>query len=547
MTKYNKRRFTVERYQALSRRRFLTGTAYTLGAALSSAGIYELIDEFVQPPEQTAFAATQPLPMEQYIIPNQQVVNLNSAGISSSGTNTIPVVVHPLHNHIITAKLKVPANAKALQAAQQQLESTVAGLEQKFPPATPNGLNILIAWGLPYFQHYLPVLGKSSSFFKAGTRYPEYMPVDLATSQKQKQKVYAVQETMTFPSDQPPAGFGPVRLEQNDVMVLLRSNSIANIIEGSKAIFGTPSAAPSAFLGSPSAPPSALLKMESNQTAGNLFTVTSIRRGFAGGGFYGQQGLPSKMALAANIPGAKSIPPQAQVFLGFATTLQANMAPDNIPSLETIPGQTDQWPNGYFKQGTTMHLSHLFEDLATWYGQSFSQFADRTRATFRPGLSVPAGTLTVNPPPELNESNVVQDVQQHKDYGHSGSMQPIVRQPTPTTTNYGKTYPAGIAVSARGDFNTLDNPFYYTSDPTGDHFSKQHAAGLHFIIFQPTIGNFNRTRFAMDGVYPDGTKLAISPRSHGAGFNSVLFTTHRQNYLVPPRNHRSFPLAEFSA
>ena len=81
--------------------------------------------------------------------------------------------------------------------------------------------------------------------------------------------------------------------------------------------------------------------MESNQTASNLFTVTSIRRGFAGGGFYGQQGLPSKLALAANIPGAKSIPPQAQVFLGFTTTLQANMAPDNIPSLETIPGQTN--------------------------------------------------------------------------------------------------------------------------------------------------------------------------------------------------------------
>jgi hypothetical protein len=27
---------------------------------------------------------------------------------------------------------------------------------------------------------------------------------------------------MMFPSDQPPAGFGPIRLEQNDVAVLLR-------------------------------------------------------------------------------------------------------------------------------------------------------------------------------------------------------------------------------------------------------------------------------------------------------------------------------------
>ena len=165
-----------------------------------------------------------------------------------------------------------------------------------------------------------------------------------------------------------------------------------------------------------------------------------------------------------------------------------------------------------------MHLSHLFEDLASWYGQSYGTLADRAQAVFRAGLPAAEDTVTVNPPAELDEADVVQDVQQYHLYGHSGSMQPIVRQPTSTTTNYGKTYPADIAVSARGDFDTLDNPFYYTSDPVGDHFSKQRAAGLHFIIFQPTIGNFN---------------------------NSVLYTTHRQNYLVPPRSHRSFPLAEF--
>jgi hypothetical protein len=67
--------------------------------------------------------------------------------------------------------------------------------------------------------------------------------------------VYALQEARTFPSDQPPPGFGP----------------------------------------------------GCNQ-AGSLFKVTSIRRGNSRGGFYGQQGLPSKPALAAHIPGAQSIP-----------------------------------------------------------------------------------------------------------------------------------------------------------------------------------------------------------------------------------------------
>jgi hypothetical protein len=48
----------------------------------------------------------------------------------------------------------------------------------------------------------------------------------------------------------------------------------------------------------------------------------------------------------------------------------------------------------------------------------------------------------------------------------------------------------------------------------------------------------------MDGVLPDGTKLYFEPRDRGQGFNSVLRTTHRQNFLVPPREHRSFPLVE---
>ena len=70
------------------------------------------------------------------------------------------------------------------------------------------------------------------------------------------------------------------------------------------------------------------------------------------------------------------------------------------------------------------------------------------------------------------------------------------------------------------------------------------AAGVHFVVFNPSSDDFNRGRLAMDGVLPDGTKLPFAPRDRGQGFNSILRTTHRQNFLVPPRAHRSFPLAE---
>jgi hypothetical protein len=505
-----------------TRRRFLRGTAGTFGAALAAPGtLYKVVDAVAEPPRRPAVAASPPR-QEQYRLQNTRVINLDGSGVQSKH-GAVAVEVPALHDHVITAKLNVSASAKALQEAQDHLEAVLLDLEREFAP-TPTGVGIMLAWSLSYFHQYIPILGTSSHFFEAGTRYPAYLPVDVMTSKTEGHTVYALQDAKTFPSDQPPPGFGPVRLEQNDIAVLLRSDSQANIMAATNALFGH----------------------KSNQ-AGHLFKVTSIRQGFSGGGFYGQQGLPSKMARAAKIPGAQSIPPQAQAFLGFATTLVSNMGPDTIANLETLPGLTDQWPNGYFKQGTTMHLSHLFEDLETWYEHDFPTYEQRVEAIQYPGISPSPkpGTLALQPPGQ-SEAQVAHGLKRYHGYGHSGSLSVVDSTPSRTINNYGVTYPAGTTIPVRGDFNTLDNPFHYTSDPTADHYHKKPAAGLHFLMFQPTIGFFNQVRLSMDGHY-SGKTLPISPRSPHAGINSVLHTTHRQNYLVPPRRHRSFPLAEFLA
>src|SRR5258708_16838720 len=104
--------FATEQHKELSRRRFLKGTVGTVGAALASAGIYEMIDTLAQPPERVAFAATQPWPLEQYIIENVRIIKDNGSGINSTN-GTILVKVHPLHNHRITATLNLPATATA--------------------------------------------------------------------------------------------------------------------------------------------------------------------------------------------------------------------------------------------------------------------------------------------------------------------------------------------------------------------------------------------------------------------------------------------------
>jgi hypothetical protein len=49
----------------------------------------------------------------------------------------------------------------------------------------------------------------------------------------------------------------------------------------------------------------------------------------------------------------------------------------------------------------------------------------------------------------------------------------------------------------------------------------------------------------MDGVLPDGTNLrTVVTAERDNGINGFMQASHRQNFLVPPRSRRSFPLSE---
>ena len=140
-------------------------------------------------------------------------------------------------------------------------------------------------------------------------------------------------------------------------------------------------------------------------------------------------------------------------------------------------------------------------------------------------------------------SEVRGDYQQYGAIGHSSSLQPSSRLQADVRGSDGTLYRKGTAIPQRADFNTLDNPFFWSATPDRDRMADGPAAGLHFVVFNPSSDDFHRGRLAMDGVLPSGT-LPFEPGQRGQGFNSILQTTHRQNYLVPPRRHRSFPLSE---
>jgi hypothetical protein len=464
----------------VTRRGFLGRSA---AAVLAAGGLYELVDALARP-ARAAAAVGVSVPPEQHLLLDVPVIT----------DNGVEVVVPPLHHQLVTARLRVPRRKAALLEAQRELGHALAGIDRSFAP-TPAGLGLTVAWGLPYFRRYVPKLWDS------------YGPRDLRAG------VPALLDAIRFPSDPDYA-----ILEQNDVVVQFRSDSLAHIARGARAIF---------------------------DSLDGLFEVTSIRKGFVGGGFGGKQSLPKQMALQAGIPGAGRIPDNAQLFLGFTSTQQSALGPDSIANLETLPGLTDQWPDGYFRNGTTMHVSHLYLDVEQWYREF--DFDERIWAAFRPGLTVPRTTRTL---PEglaqvTSVADVVSDFRTNGLSGHSAAMQPATRLAADTVGNYGTAYPQGTPVIQRPDFNTLDSPFAWTSEPFVDRWSVHPSAGLHFIGFAPTSDTFHRARLAMDGHYADGTVLSTSPRSARQGLNAVLQTTHRQNFLVPPRRHRSFPLVEF--
>ena len=447
--------------------------------AASATGIYALVERLAGSPQRPAAG---PLPPEQHVLQGVRVVR----------DNDVEILVPPLHHQVLTARLEVGEAPADLQEAQAALEEVLRRLDDEFEPS-PAGLGVTVAWGLPYFRRYVPELAD------------QHLPRDNRAAKP------VLLDAIRFPSDPE-----DTILEENELAVLLRSDRLQHVADAARELF-----------------------------EGDLdfLAPTSIRKGFAGGGFEGGQGLPKRMALAAGIPGAELIPDGSELFLGFTSSQKAGIGPLRIVNFETL-GLVDLSASGYFHGGTSMHLSHLFEDLEAWY-LDFDH-DERVHTAFRPELRVPDGTKTVAQGPDdiASTADVTGGFERLRAIGHSAAIQTTSRLLEDVTAPDGTVFPKGSAIPDRADFNTLDNPFFWSAQPDSDGMRDEPAAGIHFLVFNPTSDDFHRNRLAMDGVLPDGTELEFEPRSRGQGFNAVLRTTHRQNFLVPPRRHRSLPLVE---
>ena len=489
----------------VGRRSVLRGAA-TLGiGTISARGVYGVLGDIVRPTPAQAATTTVRRLQEQYLIQQLEVIVDNGQ----------TVVIPPIFNDVFTARLKSTTSwtTAALKAAKTRVENALVKVESPYPD-TAAGLTIVVGWGLPYFQE---VIGSSLS-----DKYLPWVPAAGTTPRRP-----AVIEAEKFPSD--PAG---VVIEKNHVMFKFRSDSQTILQKVESQLFED---------------------QNSGAYIGDLFDLTSKRMGFAGRGFT-KESIARTLGVERGALGAGSIPPMAQLSMGFTSTQTQALGPGNLPSFETLRGATDQWPAGYFAAGCAMHLSHMYLDLPKWYGADPSAtFPDRVSAMFSPRATATDGALTIpNGPKEVStrtaiESDATSTTNKVK-AGHNSLLQQATRLAGDTIDNYGRLQKKGTAIPIREDFNTLDDPFAWL--PGDKALRAGTKPGLHFVAFVPSHLAFQRARYAMDGCNPDGTPFTMADgrpfpvTGRAAGINDIMTATHRQNYVIPPRKNRSFPLAE---
>ena len=386
----------------------------------------------------------------------------------------VDVIVPPVWNLVITAQLtRAPGRRE-----QQRLEGALHAVESAYS-YSPAGVFALVAYGLPYFRSYV-----------RGDVYDAHLPhmADSGAPVLLDAIRFAGENTATL-------------LEANDVVFHLRSDSLDNLLDVQHALFSR-----SGSLAGRAAPAADLA---------DLFEVSSVRTGFVGAG------LPRRMAEQAKLAYAEKIPATAPLFMGFTSTQRLGQASEQAVALDQPPDPllrplTTARPGDYFAGATTLHLSHLREDLDAWYALSYDERAARM---FHMNVVAPEGRVSVQTS-WLNPNLSSLDAEDHHVIGHNEAVQRSSRTPE------------GQALQLRVDFNTMD-----ALDTASPH------PGVHFLAFTPGSEIFHRSRKSMDAADLTG-RYGVPADANG--INSFIRATRRQNFLAPPRRHRAFPLVEFT-
>lgn len=432
----------------------------------------------------------------------------------------------PAHTLFLTAELtRTPTKAD-----QAVFEQALAKIETTFP-FRPSGIFLHVAYGLPYFN-----------------RMPRNLVQQHMPKLLEDERRWVLEEAVPGPTDvhadnpfvRKRRFDVPVRIEGNDVLITLRSDSedtLANIrrwLAGeTNSINGRQPAPAPAFKG--------------------LFNWTSARW------MFGQAGAPRRLAEANDRPYAPFINPESPMWMGFADQVHDAFAPGPQLAFQGTPKKrfTTCKPTDYFANGAIQVFNHNILDLEEWYrtnggevtrGNFDVAYLERVQYMYRPN-DPPAFGFTPEEQRDLpwggpahlpNEFKGNDDadagadagtwlptagggraqVQNHPILGHVNALQQVSRLPDGTPLH-----------------SRIDGPGFDDLDVPGG----QAEPKLHFSAIVPTADLFRRMRIAQAD--PDLiAKHQIEPGDQG--LETRLTATRRQNFLIPSRRRRSFPLRE---
>ena len=377
----------------------------------------------------------------------------------------------PLHHEVVTATLRVDETRLPCSRRRRPSRRFCSGLDERYGP-TPAGLAITVGWGFP---------------------------TSAATCPRRRGA---------------PAG-RPARVEGRRPRACGRSStrSASRAIRERRCPRGERRRV---LLAQRLAATTSRRGRRALRRARRRFRVTSIRRGLRrAAASTAAQSLPKRMALAAGVPGADLIPDTAELFLGFTSTQKAGLGPAADRELRDARLRRPAARAATSRGGTHMHLSHMFEDLEAWY-LNFD-FRERVDTTFRPGLDVPEGTQTVPQGPDdvaTRERRSRRATSATGAIGHSGvdpaglAAAPRRRAARRHASTEGHGHPAARRLQHARQPVLLER-----AARSATAWRDEPAAGLHFVVFNPSSDDFQRNRLAMDGILPDGTSVPFEPRS----------------------------------
>ena len=480
--------------QPINRRKALAvGTASALGIAASTLGVLEAL---ARTPIRQAHAAPPRLPDIQF--------DINDYIGPAKTVEGILVRFGPVYTLFLTAQFTRTPTKQDQQALSHALDTIEATY-----PFSPTGVFTFVSYGLPYFRRLPPKLVEA------------YIPRLLTDHTR-----LALEEAVPSPTDMSAQNPGitkqtyniPVAIESNDILFTLRSDSLVHLQAVSAWLQGNSSA----------------LNGQKAASADyhSLFKFTSSRLEFA------QMGLPRHIANANNLPYAGRVNPHSPMWMGFADQQVNSSGPAAITTFQgNASGRfTETKSEDYFFNGSIQHLSHVILDLNQFYA-STEPFTERCQYMFRSNPIPSTGNAEQftngGGPAFLN--NVYQGVDDALNNARAvGTFKHAHRMGHLTALQRSSRAPDGTPIHIR-----MDGPGFDNMDvPDGSGQPK-----LQFTIFVPTAHFFTemrRNQAALDLVQ------AHQVRSDDNGLERFITATRRQNFLVPPRAHRAFPLLELT-